>query len=183
MNIESNDGDLNLDRRSQPAAKDDFVLIATSNTKKPAKHASLLHRAVIMKKGLSSMAKAVVGVVAINDGVLLRNHVHRILKKHFQGKAYYVHIVDLFNETEFQTISGQRIDTIARLAGQKDLSKYSMSLNRKIVQYKGSYYTCYLPVDSGLGGGSDGDGEGCEVICCRHKLGTKGGKGWSGLTV
>nr|Q7XYS8.1 RecName: Full=Monoterpene synthase FDS-5, chloroplastic; AltName: Full=Chrysanthemyl diphosphate synthase; Short=CPP synthase; AltName: Full=Dimethylallyltranstransferase; AltName: Full=Lavandulyl diphosphate synthase; Short=LPP synthase; Flags: Precursor [Artemisia spiciformis]AAP74721.1 chrysanthemyl diphosphate synthase [Artemisia spiciformis] len=91
-----------------------------------------------------------VGAVAINDGVLLRNHVHRILKKHFQGKAYYVHLVDLFNETEFQTISGQMIDTISRLAGQKELSKYSMSLNRRIVQYKGAYYSCYLPIACAL---------------------------------
>ncbi|GKB55601.1 chrysanthemyl diphosphate synthase [Tanacetum coccineum] len=91
-----------------------------------------------------------VGVVAINDDVLLRNHVHRILKKHFQGKFYYMHLLDLFNETEFQIISRQIIDTISRLAGQKDLSKYSMSLKRQIVQYKTSYYTCYLPIACAL---------------------------------
>lgn len=39
-----------------------------------------------------------VGMVAINDGILLRNHIHRILKKHFRGKPYYVDLVDLFNE-------------------------------------------------------------------------------------
>ncbi|GJU08519.1 protein IWS1 homolog 1 isoform X2 [Tanacetum coccineum] len=31
-------------------------------------------------------------MLAVNDGVILRSHVARILKKHFQGKAYYVHL-------------------------------------------------------------------------------------------
>ncbi|PWA71453.1 chrysanthemyl diphosphate synthase [Artemisia annua] len=75
-----------------------------------------------------------VGVVAINDGVLLRNHVHRILKKHFQGKAYYVHLVDLFNE----------IDTgSARQLEQNFKVVYCLVITVKIVQYKGSYYSCY----------------------------------------
>jgi len=37
-------------------------------------------------------------MIAINDGILLRNHIHRILKKHFRGMPYYVDLVDLFNE-------------------------------------------------------------------------------------
>lgn len=39
-----------------------------------------------------------VGLIAVNDGILLRNHIPRILKKHFRGKAYYVDLLDLFNE-------------------------------------------------------------------------------------
>lgn len=42
--------------------------------------------------------KPKVGMIAINDGILLRNHIHRILKKHFRGMPYYVDLVDLFNE-------------------------------------------------------------------------------------
>nr|GEZ72928.1 chrysanthemyl diphosphate synthase [Tanacetum cinerariifolium] len=91
-----------------------------------------------------------VGVAAINDGVLLRNHVYRILKKHLQGKPYYMHLLDLFNETEFQTISRQMINTISRLARQKDLLKYTTTLNRRILQYKSSYYSCYLPIACAL---------------------------------
>ncbi|KAI7729907.1 hypothetical protein M8C21_014066 [Ambrosia artemisiifolia] len=64
-----------------------------------------------------------VGMAAVNDGVLLSNHVYRILKKYFQRKSYYVNLVDLFNEVEFLTITGQMID-----AREKDLSKYSLSL-------------------------------------------------------
>lgn len=37
-------------------------------------------------------------MIAVNDGVLLRNHIPRILKKHFRSKPYYVDLIDLFNE-------------------------------------------------------------------------------------
>ncbi|KAK0600016.1 hypothetical protein LWI29_010739 [Acer saccharum] len=73
-----------------------------------------------------------IGMVAVNDGIVLRNHIYRILKNHFRGKPYYVDLLDLFNEVEFQTISGQMIDLITTLdgeEGEKDLSKYSLPLS------------------------------------------------------
>ncbi|KAI9124231.1 hypothetical protein K1719_005531 [Acacia pycnantha] len=91
-----------------------------------------------------------VGLIATNDGVLLRNHTARILKNHFKGKPYYVDLLDLFNEVEFQTASGQVIDLISTLEGEKDLSKFTMSLHRRIVQYKTAYYSFYLPVACAL---------------------------------
>ncbi|KAL3508336.1 hypothetical protein ACH5RR_027737 [Cinchona calisaya] len=91
-----------------------------------------------------------VGLIAANDGILLRNHISRILKKHFREKPYYVDLLDLFNEVEFQTASGQMIDLITTLAGEKDLSKYSLPLHRRIVQYKTAYYSFYLPVACAL---------------------------------
>nr|GEY61583.1 farnesyl diphosphate synthase [Tanacetum cinerariifolium] len=91
-----------------------------------------------------------VGMIAVNDGVVLRNHIPRILKKHFRGKAYYADLLDLFNEVEFQTASGQMIDLITTLVGQKELSKYSLSTHRRIVQFKTAYYSFYLPVACAL---------------------------------
>ncbi|CAA3005136.1 farnesyl diphosphate synthase [Olea europaea subsp. europaea] len=91
-----------------------------------------------------------VGMIAVNDGILLRNHISRILKNHFKGTPYYVDLVDLFNEVEFQTAHGQMIDLITTLVGEKDLSKYSLSLHRRIVQYKTAYYSFYLPVACAL---------------------------------
>lgn len=91
-----------------------------------------------------------VGMVAINDGILLRNHIHRILKKHFRGKPYYVDLVDLFNEVEMQTACGQMIDLITTFEGEKDLAKYSLPIHRRIVQYKTAYYSFYLPVACAL---------------------------------
>ncbi|KAL9259175.1 Farnesyl pyrophosphate synthase-like protein [Drosera capensis] len=91
-----------------------------------------------------------VGLVAVNDAVILRNHIPRILKKHFREKDYYVELLDLFNEVEFQTASGQLIDLIATIEGEKDLSKYSLPVHRRIVQYKTAYYSFYLPVACAL---------------------------------
>ncbi|OVA08278.1 Polyprenyl synthetase [Macleaya cordata] len=91
-----------------------------------------------------------VGMVAANDGILLRNHIPRILKKHFRGKPYYVDLLDLFNEVEFQTASGQMIDLITTIEGEKDLSKYTLPVHRRIVQYKTAYYSFYLPVACAL---------------------------------
>nr|KJB57874.1 hypothetical protein B456_009G184900 [Gossypium raimondii] len=91
-----------------------------------------------------------VGMIAVNDGVILRNHITRILKNHFRGKPYYVDLLDLFNEVEFQTASGQMIDLITTLEGEKDLSKYSLQQHRRIVQYKTAYYSFYLPVACAL---------------------------------
>ncbi|KAK9133906.1 hypothetical protein Scep_013434 [Stephania cephalantha] len=91
-----------------------------------------------------------VGMIAVNDGLLLRNHIPRILKKHFREKPYYVDLLDLFNEVEFQTASGQMIDLITTLEGEKDLSKYTLQVHRRIVQYKTAYYSFYLPVACAL---------------------------------
>ena len=37
-------------------------------------------------------------MVAVNDGIMLRNHISRILKNHFKEKPYYVDLMELFNE-------------------------------------------------------------------------------------
>lgn len=91
-----------------------------------------------------------VGTIAINDGVLLRNHIFRILRCHFRSKPYYMELNDLFNEVEFQTASGQMLDLITTPAGEVDLSKYVMSTYLQIVQYKTAYYSFYLPVACAL---------------------------------
>ncbi|KAK8648710.1 hypothetical protein V6N13_129455 [Hibiscus sabdariffa] len=91
-----------------------------------------------------------IGLIAVNDGLILHNQIFRILKNHFRGKPYYVDLLDLFNEVEFQTASGQMIDLITTLQGEKDLSKYSLPIHRRIVQYKTAYYSFYLPVACAL---------------------------------
>ncbi|XP_010245026.1 PREDICTED: farnesyl pyrophosphate synthase 1-like [Nelumbo nucifera] len=91
-----------------------------------------------------------VGIIAVNDGIILRNHISRILRRHFREKPYYVDLLDLFNEVEFQTASGQMIDLITTHEGQKDLSKYTIPVHHRIVQYKTAYYSFYLPVACAL---------------------------------
>ncbi|KAF3334710.1 farnesyl pyrophosphate synthase-like isoform X1 [Carex littledalei] len=91
-----------------------------------------------------------VGLIATNDGIILRNHIPRILKSHFKELPYYVDLLDLFNEVEFQTASGQLLDLITTHEGAKDLSKYTLPVYRRIVQYKTAYYSFYLPVACAL---------------------------------
>ncbi|GMP64952.1 hypothetical protein CsSME_00025964 [Camellia sinensis var. sinensis] len=56
----------------------------------------------------------------------------------------------MFEQVEFQTACGQMIDLITTLEGEKDLSKYSLPLHHRIVQYKTAYYSFYLPVACAL---------------------------------
>ncbi|CAO2166084.1 unnamed protein product [Urochloa humidicola] len=91
-----------------------------------------------------------VGLIAINDGIILRNHVSRILRRHFKGKPYYVYIIDLLNEGEFKMTSGQLLDLIITHKGKNDLTKYNETVYRHIVQYKTAYFSFYVPVACAL---------------------------------
>lgn len=91
-----------------------------------------------------------VGLIAVNDGIMLRNHISRMLRWHFRSKDYYLELNDLFNEVEYQTCSGQMLDLITTPAGEVDLSKYVITTYLKIVQCKTAYYSFYLPVACAL---------------------------------
>jgi len=91
-----------------------------------------------------------VGLLAINDGVILRTHINRILKKHFRQLPVYVELVDLFNDIIYQTASGQMLDLITTPAGGVDLSKYNLPTYLRIVKYKTAYYSFYLSVACAL---------------------------------
>ncbi|XP_021740816.1 farnesyl pyrophosphate synthase 1-like [Chenopodium quinoa] len=89
-------------------------------------------------------------MMAANGGVILRHQIQRVLKKHFRNKKYYVELLDLFNEVEFQTAYGQMNSLLTALEEEKDLSKYSLDLHRRIVLYKTASYSCYLSVACAL---------------------------------
>ncbi|KAL8505239.1 hypothetical protein ACS0TY_016455 [Phlomoides rotata] len=91
-----------------------------------------------------------VGKIAVFNGIILFNHISRILKKHFKKKPFRVDLLDLFNEVAFQTASGQMLDLISTTGEEKDLSNYSLHHYRHIALYKTGYYTFYLPVACAL---------------------------------
>ncbi|XP_020083542.1 farnesyl pyrophosphate synthase 1-like isoform X1 [Ananas comosus] len=91
-----------------------------------------------------------VGLHAINDGVLIKCHIHRIIKRYFRGKPFYENLMELCDEVGLQTSLGQMLDLIVTHEGEKDLSNYTMAVYRRIVQYKTSYYSFYLPVACAL---------------------------------
>jgi hypothetical protein len=68
-----------------------------------------------------------VGMVAINDGILLEQLVYFILKKHLREHPSYVPMLELFMETIHQTAHGQMLDLITAPQGSVDLTKYTMS--------------------------------------------------------
>lgn len=91
-----------------------------------------------------------VGLSAINDGVLLKCHVQAIIKRYFKEKFYFVDLMELWNEIGLQTAMGQMLDLITTHTGAKDLARYKIQGYRRIVKYKTSYYSFYLPVACAL---------------------------------
>ncbi|CAM0902122.1 unnamed protein product [Alopecurus aequalis] len=87
-----------------------------------------------------------VGLSAINDGVLLKCHVQAIIKRYFKEKFYFLDLMELWNETAM----GQMLDLITTHTGAKDLARYRIQGYRRIVKYKTSYYSFYLPVACAL---------------------------------
>ncbi|KAH9614981.1 hypothetical protein KSS87_010043 [Heliosperma pusillum] len=91
-----------------------------------------------------------VGMIAINDVILLWNHINRILRNHFRNQPYYADLLDLFNEVEFQTASGEMLDLLTTVEGAKDLSKFTLDQQQRISRFKTAYGTFYLPLSCAL---------------------------------
>ncbi|XP_074269013.1 farnesyl pyrophosphate synthase 1-like isoform X2 [Silene latifolia] len=91
-----------------------------------------------------------VGMIAINDVILLWNHINRILRNHFRNQPYYADLLDLFNEVEFQTTSGEMLDLLTTVEGAKDLSKFTLEQQQRISRFKTAYGTFYLPLSCAL---------------------------------
>ncbi|CAN6241214.1 unnamed protein product [Urochloa humidicola] len=91
-----------------------------------------------------------VGLRGINDGILLKCHISRLIKKYFREKTYYIDISELWNEVALQTSLGQMLDLISTHNGADELPKYNIEGYRRIVKYKTSYYSFYLPVACAL---------------------------------
>ncbi|KAJ4747552.1 Farnesyl pyrophosphate synthase [Rhynchospora pubera] len=91
-----------------------------------------------------------VGLNAINHGILLKTHTHRIFRRYFREKPYYLELTELCDEVGYQTSLGQMLDLVITHEGKNDLSKYTMQVYRRIVIYKTSYYSFYLPVACAL---------------------------------
>lgn len=111
-----------------------------------------------------------VGLVAINDGIVLESCIYRILQKHFRGTPYYTQLMELFHETTHQTSHGQLLDLITAPIGTVDLKRYTIETYMRIVTFKTAYYSFYLPVACGLligGAGSDSSLELAKDICVR----------------
>lgn len=43
-----------------------------------------------------------VGLIAINDGILINSGVYQLLRKYFSNHPYYIQVVDLFHEVNWK---------------------------------------------------------------------------------
>jgi farnesyl diphosphate synthase len=95
-----------------------------------------------------------VGMVAINDAFLLQANLFRVLREYFGEHPAYVQLLELFNETTFQTELGQLLDLTSQpqpATGEPiDLDRFTLQRYRAIVEFKTAYYSFYLPVACAL---------------------------------
>ncbi|XP_028281567.1 farnesyl pyrophosphate synthase isoform X2 [Parambassis ranga] len=91
-----------------------------------------------------------IGLDAINDSFLLEGSIYRLLRRHCRDQPYYVHLLELFVETSFQTELGQALDLMTAPPGQIDLSRFTVQRYKAIVKYKTAFYSFYLPVAAAM---------------------------------
>ncbi|XP_028985838.1 farnesyl pyrophosphate synthase isoform X2 [Betta splendens] len=91
-----------------------------------------------------------IGLDAINDSFLLEASIYRLLRRHCRDQPYYVHLLELFTETTFQTELGQALDLMTAPPGQIDLNRFTMERYKAIVKYKTAFYSFYLPVAAAM---------------------------------
>lgn len=87
-----------------------------------------------------------IGLVAINDAVLLESSVFSVLKSQFRDHPAYVDMIEEFHEAAFNTQLGQLCDLIIAPEDEVDLERFSTDKYATIVQFKTAYYSFYLPV-------------------------------------
>jgi len=87
-----------------------------------------------------------VGLIAINDTLILESCIYKLLKKYFRNEKYYIDVVELFHEISYTTELGQLIDLITAPENKVNLDKFSMDKYIWIVRYKTAFYSFYLPV-------------------------------------
>ncbi|KAM9851873.1 farnesyl pyrophosphate synthase isoform 2-T2 [Aulostomus maculatus] len=91
-----------------------------------------------------------IGLDAVNDAFLLEGSIYRLLRKYCRDQPYYVHLLELFTETSFQTELGQALDLMTAPPGHIDLNRFTIQRYKAIVKYKTAFYSFYLPVAAAM---------------------------------
>jgi len=87
-----------------------------------------------------------VGLMAVNDALILEGAIFQMIRKHFRKEPFYVDLIDLLHEVSYQTEMGQLVDLITAPEDRVDLSKFNLDRHKTIVLYKTAIYSFYLPV-------------------------------------
>ncbi|XP_061396816.1 uncharacterized protein LOC133332429 [Musca vetustissima] len=83
-----------------------------------------------------------VGLIALNDALMMENGLYAVLKNHFRHLDCYVDLMELFHEITFITTCGQSLDL---LNANNNVLSFSMEKYNATVANKTAYYTFYLP--------------------------------------
>lgn len=84
-----------------------------------------------------------VGLIAINDAIMVENGIFHILKKYFSDKEYYSKMLELIHDVIFITSVGQSLDI---QTSKMSVLDFTMDRYKAIVKAKTSYYSFYLPI-------------------------------------
>ncbi|KAM9961111.1 hypothetical protein ACTFIW_010287 [Dictyostelium discoideum] len=87
-----------------------------------------------------------VGMLAINDSVLIESFLFFILKKYFKNKSYYVDLFELFHESIFYTATGQLLDTSSFHIKRGDFTHFTFENYSQICINKSSHFVFYLQI-------------------------------------
>jgi len=88
---------------------------------------------------------------AVNDGILIESCIPILLRKHFgSNPELLISLTDLFEEMKLTTEIGQLLDLTQTSGDRVNLSHFTLENYRRIVKYKTSYYSFYLPVACAL---------------------------------
>ena len=76
-----------------------------------------------------------VGMVAINDGIILESCIYRILKSHFKSSPYYTELLDLFHEVKFMGCSAGLHHSSVQCGSASRILLRSPSASRCILRF------------------------------------------------
>lgn len=88
-----------------------------------------------------------VGMIAINDSLMLENAMFALLRQHFAGEPYYVPLLELFHEAMLVTTVGESLDLQMALLRVGD---FTMERYSAIVRNKTAFYSFYLPIAAAM---------------------------------
>lgn len=88
-----------------------------------------------------------VGMIAINDSLMLENAMFALLRKQFGNEPYYVPLFELFHEAMLVTTVGESLDLQMALLRVTD---FTMERYSAIVRNKTAFYSFYLPIAAAM---------------------------------
>jgi len=97
-----------------------------------------------------------IGMMAVNDALILESCIYELLEKHLAGDPFYHQAIDAFLKTTRVTTLGQSLDMLSQFKPEDEswkvsLDDFNMKLYSEIVTKKTAWYSFYFPVQLAMG--------------------------------